>query len=370
MRRALLLSPVVLAFLAAPAIAGKKGKEPAAPAMQAPNVAAAAMVGACDKTKQMGTDALTKALASANVTSPTSQGKSVWDHLSVLQENNVTVDITVNLPSTIKLDRAGVQAATDACMAHQSGDMAKFQACAPKLQDINLAFAGLQSAVLDTGMALMLANNISYGCQAQAVMTATNAEKAHLMGAGAPDYAADDVHYRKILEGAKQGQALAAGVNTLVATYQAMGAGALKAEAVQPLIDALPEVLEMPVTVTDADLEALHRQARADAAADPAIQQAIKDLEAWSKENNGGVKAPPGGFAGSMNAIVGGLASGSFSQAAQGLVGMLPEDNPVRAGVTCLTAIADRDFKTAFKSASHLLPADSKLKGAIEALPL
>jgi hypothetical protein len=228
----------------------------------------------------------------------------------------------------------------------------------------------VQTAVLDTGMALMLANNIGFGCRAQATMTASNAEKANLMGAGAPDYAADDVHYRKILEGAKQGDALTAGVNVLVATYQAMGAGELKAEAATDLVAALPEVLTMPVEVTEAELEQLHQQARADAAADPAIPQAIKDLNEWAKESNGGVTAPPGGFAGSMNAIVSGLASGSFTQAAQGLVGMLPEDNPMRAGVTCLTAIADRDFKTAFSSARNLLPKDSKLRAALDVVPL
>jgi hypothetical protein len=62
--------------------------------------------------------------------------------------------------------------------------------------------------------------------------------------------------------------------------------------------------------------------------------------------------------------------SGNLSEAAQGVVGFLPEDSPVRAGVTCLTAILDRDFKTAFKSARALLPKDSKLRNALEVVPL
>jgi|GEM_PF-5016958 len=369
MQRRWLGLAVVPLVMGSVAFAGKKNKSAAAP-MQAPNVAAAAMVDACARTKKMGTDALTKALSVANGEDPRSQGKTVWAHFATLQGHGVNVDITVKLPSTMTVDRAGLQEFQTTCMAYQSTDMAKFQECAPKLQEANLAFAGVQTAVLDSGMALLLANNIGYGCRAQATQTATNAERTNLLGGGAPDYAADDVHYRKILEGAKQGEALAAGVNTLVATYQAMGAGVLKAEAATDLVEALPEVLSIPVTVTDAELEQLHQQARADAAADPTIQQAIKDLDAWSKESNGGVVAPAGGFAGSMNAIVSGLASGSFTQAAQGLVGMLPEDNPMRAGVTCLTAIADRDFKTAFSSARNLLPADSKLRAALEAVPL
>ena len=354
--------------LSLPAHAGKK--KAAEPPMQAPNVAAAAMVQACERTKTMGRDALAKALGSANGTDPRMQGKSVWDHFATLQANEVAVDITVTLPSTMRVDRAGLQAAQSACMAKQATDAKGFQECAPKLQELNLAFAGVQTAVLDTGMALLLANNISYGCRAQAVTTATNAEKTNLIGGGAPDYAADDVHYRKILEGAQQGEALAAGVNTLVAAYQAMGAGELAVDAAKPLIEALPTVLEQPVEVGDAELEALHQQARADAAADPMIQQAIKDMDAWAKENNGGVKAPEGGFGAALNGVVGGLASGSFSKAAQGLLKALPEDNPVRAGLTCLAAIADKDFKTAFKSARSLLPKGSKLRSALEALPV
>lgn len=359
---------VVLGMLGLPAHAGKKKNEP--PPKQAPNVAAAAMVDACKRTKDMGRDALTKALGSANGTDPRMQGKSVWDSFAVLQASDVTVDITVTLPSTMKVDRAGLTAAQSACMAKQGSDAKGFQECAAKLPELNQAFVHVQTAVLDTGMALLLANNISYGCRAQAVTTATNAEKTNLLGGGEPDYAADDVHYRKILEGAQQGEALAAGVNSLVAAYQAMGAGALSVDAAKPLIEALPSVLDQPVEVTDAELELLHQQARADAAADPNIQQAIEDLDAWSKEKNGGVKAPAGGFGGALNGVVGGLASGSFTKVAEGLVQALPEDNPVRAGLTCLAAIADKDFKTAFQSARKLLPKDSKLRGALEALPL
>jgi hypothetical protein len=271
----------------------KKGGAPAAPAMQAPNVAAAAMVDACAKTKKMGADALAKAIKTANGEDPRTQGKSVWDHFQVLHDNGVKVGVDIQLPATMKVDRAGVRAFQDACMALQGKDQEAFMECAPKLQAVNMAFAGVQTAVLDSGMAFMLANNVSYGCRAQATMTATDAEKTALLVGGAPDYAADDVHYRKILEGAKQGEVLSAGMNTLVASYQAIGDLALSPEQVKPLMEALPEVLDMSVEVSDAELEALHQQARADAANDPAIQQAIQDLEAWSRESNGGVKAPP-----------------------------------------------------------------------------
>ncbi len=356
-------------LLSLPAAAGKK-KAPPAPPPQGPNPMAAAMVDACQRTKGMGRDALEKALATANGTSPRAQGKSVWDHFAVLQEQGIPVEITVTLPATMKVSDAGLKAAQATCLAHQGTDPAALQACAPKLQAATMAFSGVQSAALDAGMALMLANNVSYGCRGQAVMTATNAERTNLLGGGAPDYAADDVHYRKILEGAAQGEALAAGVNSLVAAYQAMGMGALEVTAAQPLIDALPSVLDQPITITDDQLTELHQQARADAAADPAIQQALENLETWAAESNGGVKAPPGGFAGALNGIVGGLASGSITKAAEGLLSVLPEDNPMRAGVTCLTAIADRDFKTAFQSARHLVPKDSKLRAALEALPI
>ena len=338
--------------------------------MQAPNVAAAAMVDACARTRQMGADALAKAIQTANGEDPRSQGRSVWEHFGVLQEQGVKVGVDIQLPSTIKVDRAGVQAFQDACMAQQGKDQKAFMECAPKLQAVNLAFAGVQTAVLDSGMAFLLANNVSYGCRAQATTTATNAEKTALLGGGQPDNAADDVHYRQILAGAKQGDALAAGMNTLVAAYQAIGDLALSPEQVAPLMAALPEVLDMPVEVTDAELLAFHQQARADAAADPTIQQAIENLEAWSRDQNGGVTAPPKGFAGSIQAIASGLMSGNLSEAAQGIVGFLPEDSPVRAGVTCLTAILDRDFKTAFKAARTMLPKDSKLRSALDVVPL
>jgi hypothetical protein len=105
------------------ALAGKKDKTPAAPAMQAPNVAAAAMVDACARTKQMGTDALTKALNTANGVDPRSQGKSVWEHFATLQKHGVTVGVDVQLPSTMKIDRAGITEFQNACLAYQSTDM-------------------------------------------------------------------------------------------------------------------------------------------------------------------------------------------------------------------------------------------------------
>lgn len=355
--------------------AGKKKKggaaAAAAPTKQAPNVAAQYMPAACEKTKVMGRDALKKALDMANGVDPRSQGKTVWDHFAVLQANDVKVGVDIALPSTMKVDRSGVQAAQDACMALQGTDQQAFMECAPKLQEINMAFAGVQGAMLDTGMAFMLANNVATGCYQQAFTTLSSAEKTNLLGGGVPDYDADKPHYMKNLEGAKQGHALAAGVNSLVAAYQAIGDGALSPEAAKPLVDALPEVLDMPVEVTDDEFQQLMFQARADAAADPSIQQAIKDMEAWAAENGGVKPAAPGkGLGGALKAVVGGLMSGNLSEAAQGLVGMLPEDNPIRASVTCVTALMDRDFKTAFKSARDLLPKDSKLRAALDVVPV
>ncbi len=367
---------VLAVALSAPAEARKpKGGAAAAPAAapkQAPNVAAQYMPEACERTRMMGRDALKKALDTANGQGHRGgDGETIWDHFAVMQANGIKVGVDISLPSTMKVDRAGVQAYTDACMANQGKDNSALQACAPKVQEVNMAFAGIQSAVLDTGMAFLLANNIATGCYQQALTTLANAERTNLMGGGEPDYAADKPHYMKNLEGAKQGHALSAGVNSLIATYQAIGDGALTPEAARPLLEALPEVLDMPVEVTEDDWVQLSQLAKAEAASDPNIQQAIKDLEAWSRDNGGVKPAAPGkGLGGALQAVVSGLASGNLSEAAQGIVGMLHEDNPSRAGVTCVTALLDRDFKTAFRSARNLLPQGSKLRAALDIVPV
>ncbi len=214
-------------------------------------------------------------------------------------------------------------------------------------------------------MAFIQANGAMQACNMMATGGATQLAITEKYPAEGYVIEAEKENVKRLVTGAKKANLLAAGATGLVATVQAVSAGA-DPKLVADTQAAVALVVPEQVTATPEELKAVDDAARAAAAKFDA------ELQNWTAAEMERLKAmgvtpgqPPGGGGAGPFALLGALLSGDVGALAKGAGDLFPPDSPVRAGLEGVAAITRGDYKTAILSATKLVPASTPLGAAL-----